>query len=216
MWLAGCVETVRGIVRVLAGTEDEGYIPQSAMPRPRIAVPPKPVIVAPAIAVAQDRLLVRRTLYQMTQTNLTKYLAQNRAVTPEEIRKLSEVDALLCQAEDALGFRATVSSGRRCPALNAADGGAKTSQHLRCEAVDFVEQGAADEASAVEDVFQKIWRLARAGKIRFGQLIVESAHRSYGMVYWVHMSLGAPYRDPARCGQVLRMKGGQYTLIGKV
>ncbi len=47
----------------------------------------------------------------------------------------------------------------------------------------------------------------------FGQLIFEEADRGYSKVHWIHMSLGAPFRDLSRCGEVLTMKDGKYKLI---
>jgi hypothetical protein len=216
MW-AKLVELLIGIFRVLTGTSGEGYIPQGAMPRarppaiPALAPAPRPAIVAP------DRKLMRRTLYQLTVTSNAALQAKNRMLTPEQIDKLLAVDTLLCRAEDLIGKRLVANSGYRCPELNGVTPGSAThSQHMLCEAADVHEDGSADTAAGVEDAFQKLWKFGRLKKFLFGQLIVETAQRSYGRVFWLHLSLGAPYRDPKRCGQVLRMQNGVYTMIGKV
>jgi hypothetical protein len=218
MW-AKLVELFVGIFRVLNGTSEEGYIPQSAMPRVRTpAIPalapapaPRPAIIVP------DRKLVRRTLYQLTVTSNAALQAKNRMLTQEQIDKLLAVDTLLCRAEDLIGKRLVANSGYRCPELNGVTPGSAThSQHMLCEAADVHEDGSADTAAGVEDAFQKLWKFGRLKKFLFGQLIVETAQRSYGRVFWLHLSLGAPYRDPKRCGQVLRMQNGVYTMIGKV
>lgn len=66
-----------------------------------------------------------------------------------------------------------ISSGYRSPALNAAVGGAKASQHLTGQACDFT----APRFGTVQEVFDAI---RRAG-VAFDQIIVE-----YGR--WVHIS----------------------------
>jgi hypothetical protein len=58
---------------------------------------------------------------------------------------------------------------------------------------------------SIEAAFQKVLAAAKAGQIKFGQLIVEQAQRGYSKSIWVHVSIGRPYRDPARCGEVMRM-----------
>jgi len=73
---------------------------------------------------------------------------------------------------------------------------------------------------SIEAAFQKVLAAAKRGEIKFGQLIVEQAQRGYSKSIWIHISLGKPYRDPARCGEVLRMveKDGEqvYTLIERI
>jgi len=215
--LTKIAELLAGLTRLLLGTSDAGYVPQDGSPRQR---PPAIPDLAPALKpldVVPDQKLVRHTVYQLTTTNNAALQDQNRRITPEQIAKLMEVDALLAQAEDLIGKKLVVNSGYRCPELNAKTPGSAThSQHLLCEAGDVHEDGSADTAAGVEDAFQKLWKAGRDGKFKFGQLIVETAQRSYGRVFWLHVSLGAPHRGPARCGQVMRMENGKYTLIGKV
>ena len=156
------------------------------------------------------------TFHQLTRTDHADLQEVNRHVTPEEELKLVVLAELLEHCREAVGLELDVHSGRRCPALNKRVGSSDKSQHLRCEAADFSPAGPDTEASVV-DAWQKVATASRSGKFKFGQLIVESAAgRDGARKVWVHVSLGAPYRDPARCGEVLEMKDGAYKLISKI
>jgi hypothetical protein len=219
--LAKLFKIVRELFKLFYGTADSGYIPNSSMPHP--ALPTTPVIHEPGAAVTQsDKVLIKRTLYEMTVTDNSALQAKNRVLTEAQVLKLAQVDQLLCQIEAILGYPVTVNSGYRCPELNGSiPGAAVKSQHMLCEAVDADRAGVPATAATVEEMFQKVWAAAKEKKIAFGQLIVETAKRPYGQVYWLHVSLGHPYRDPAKCGQVLRMVQGPtgafvYTMVGQV
>lgn len=95
-----------------------------------------------------------------------------------------------------------VSSAYRDPERNAAAGGVPTSQHLRGEAADF---------RAPEADLEAVWRwIAWSSGLAFGQCIFEAPP---GKQPWIHVSLGAPWRDAARCGQVLRYDGEAYRRV---
>jgi len=214
------LEIVIEIFKYLMGTAEKGYIPNSEMPHPTLPILP---VARSGDAVSRpDKLLIKRTLYQMTVTDNAALQAKNRVLTEAQVLKLTQVDQLMCQVEAILGQEIDAHSGYRSPELNGATpGSAKKSQHMLCEACDWSIKGAPGTAESVEVPFQKLWASAKEGKLKFGQLIVERANRSYGVVYWIHISLGAPYRDPARCGEVLRMvpdADGKpvYTVIGRV
>ena len=156
------------------------------------------------------------TLNQLTRTDQSDLQAENRNVTAEEELKLVVLAELLEKCREVLGCELDVLSGRRFVSLNKRVGGSDRSQHLRCEAVDFSPAGPDSEAS-VTDAWQKLATASRAGRLKFGQLIVESAAgRDGGRSVWVHISLGEPFRDKARCGEILSMKDGKYTMISKV
>jgi hypothetical protein len=164
-----------------------------------------------------DRHLTQNfTFNQLTRTDHSDLQEENRHVTAEEELKLVVVAELLEKCREVLGCELDVHSGRRYLELNKRVGGSDRSQHLKCEAADFSPAGPDSEAT-VTDAWQKIATASRAGKLKFGQLIVESAAgRDGGRSVWVHISLGTPYRDAARCGEVLSMKDGKYTLISKI
>ena len=92
-----------------------------------------------------------------------------------------------------------VNSGFRGPAVNAAVGGSATSQHSLGEAADIV-----CPAVTVDELHK--WIVTESG-LKFGQCILEKP----GSSAWVHISLGAPYRDPKRCGESLAYDGKSYT-----
>lgn len=83
--------------------------------------------------------------------------------------------AILDPLRRALGKPIRISSGYRSPAVNAAVGGSKTSQHMRGEAADLNVPG-----MQPEDVVAAI---VRAG-LPFDQAIVERV----GGSAWVHVS----------------------------
>lgn len=166
--------------------------------------------------IANDKQLTPHfTLYDLTRTDHADLQAENRHVTHDEELKLLEVAQLLEQCRTILGCDIEVHSARRYLALNKRVGGSERSQHLKCEAADFSPLGPDDEKT-IHAAFEKLVAAAWAGKLKFGQLIVESAAgRDGGRKVWIHISLGAPYRDPARCGEMLMMKDGKYTSVGK-
>lgn len=156
------------------------------------------------------------TLFALTRTDHVDLQEENRHVTAEEEAKLCEVANLLEACQVVLGCDLDVHSGRRYLELNKRVGGSDRSQHMKCEAADFSPAGPDSEAT-VTDAWQKLATAARAKKLRFGQLIVESAQgRDGGRSVWIHISLGVPHRDPARCGEVLSMKDGKFQLIAKI
>lgn len=78
-----------------------------------------------------------------------------------------------------------INSGYRSPAVNAAIGGAKTSQHMRGQAADTVPL-----QLALEDAFQAV----KASDIPYDQLIIEPT--------WIHVSVAPLGKKPRR--QTLR------------
>ena len=117
-----------------------------------------------------------------------------------------------------LGAPILIHSGYRCPELNGAiAGSAKTSQHMKGEAADFscpdkFHQG--DEGN--RELFKALRDYLTTRAVPFGQLIDEGYERSYGTVVWIHFSLGAPWREAARCGQLLRMRNGKFEMLGVI
>lgn len=85
----------------------------------------------------------------------------------------------------------SVTSGFRGPSLNAAVNGDKASQHCKGEAADII-----CSRCSVEELHR--WIVKESG-IKFGQCILERPPGSG----WVHLSLGAPYRPEAKCGESL-------------
>ena len=104
------------------------------------------------------------------------------------------VDEVLEPLRVALGVSVRVTSGYRSPEVNAAVGGAASSQHTEGEAADIWVEG-----MAAEDLARKIVGLG----LVFDQLIVE---RDAPAERWVHVSYRA-----GRCrNQMLRKTYGGY------
>lgn len=159
-----------------------------------------------------DRKLTEHfSIYELTRTNHADLQAENRILTSLQMEKLASLAKLLEQVRAILGTSITINSGYRCYALNQRVGSHSSSQHLRSEAADFVPQGV-----DLQTAFSLLRTAADSGKLAFGQLIYEKAERAYGTSEWLHISLGAPYRDASKSGEVLTMKDGAYHLIEQV
>ena len=164
------------------------------------------------------------SLYELTVTSNDALQAKNRELTDEQVAKLKAL-AGHCENIRALcgNTALRVHSGYRSPDLNTATkGSSSTSQHPRCEAIDFDVPG-----QTIEESFNALLDAARAGKFKFGQLIIEQTDRGYknpdgteSIAKWVHCSLIGTL-DPTKVGQVMRMKTGDdgkpgYTMIDKL
>jgi len=111
------------------------------------------------------------------------------------VRNLRRLAVLLERVRRLLGNTPIlVSSGYRCPALNAAVGGSRTSAHLAGLAADFTAPG-------YGNVYQVARRIAQSD-IRYDQLIHE-----YGA--WIHIGL-APGRAKPRRQDLSIFKGTGY------
>ena len=84
---------------------------------------------------------------------------------------------------DAWGKPIQVSSGYRCPKLNASVGGSPTSQHLRGQAADIKAINPADNGK----LFALIKQMIESKQLKVGQLIWEYGTKK--VPNWVHVSL---------------------------
>ena len=159
-------------------------------------------------------------LAELTVTDRAEFSARNRELTADQITKLTHVAGLCEQVRATLSYPLYLHSGYRCPELNAAVGSSARSQHMLCEAVDFSRFGHEYTEETLEQDFRTVMAAAKAGRLKFGQLIKESAIRytegKTHVAMWLHISLGAPWRAAEKCGQCLTMSGGVYTMIGVV
>ena len=111
---------------------------------------------------------------ELTKSSTADKLGIDNTPTPEASVSLSNlVTHVLDPLREMYGKPITVNSGYRCPKLNAAVGGAKTSQHMRGEAADITA------GSKTEN--KKLFELIR-DNLPFDQLIDESNYS------WVHVS----------------------------
>lgn len=109
------------------------------------------------------------------------------------------INNILDPARRKLGKAIVVSSGYRCPALNAAVGGATNSQHLTGMAADLVVSGG--NMDDMRALFKILYDMGN-----FDQLIWEHPKNSK----WIHVSFNP---DSAR-HQVLDYNGSRYANIG--
>jgi len=113
-------------------------------------------------------------------------LTQNRNFDEEQYNPPQEIIEnlralcvnVLQPLRDALGTPVSISSGYRCPSVNASINGAKNSQHMTGQAADI-----SDHTNGNPFLFKKIKEL----NLPFDQLIDEFGFR------WVHVSY-----DPSR------------------
>jgi len=109
-----------------------------------------------------------------------------------------------------------VHSFGRSLSLNAGTAGSSViSQHPLGEAVDWSPWG----AESYEECYMTFLQTRKYfidHKVMFGQLIFEEAARDYGRAQWIHMSMGTPFRDIRRCGDIKTMKDGKYKMLEKV
>lgn len=148
------------------------------------------------------------TLFELTRTTHEYYQSKNRQVSEVQIEKLISLSGLLEKVRDLIGCPLKITSAYRCPDLNSFIGSTSRSQHLLCEAADFVPIG-----KDLGDSFRKIWKSIKDGDLHVGQLIHETANRGDAETSWIHISVGSPYRANDRCNQVLRMQDGKYTML---
>lgn len=157
---------------------------------------------------ADRQLTDHFSLYDLTKTSWAQFQEKNRDVSDEQIIKLTTLAKLLEHVTFVLSTPLTINSGYRCPELNRAIGSTDRSQHMLCEAADFTP-GTQDLGFA----FRMLWKDVKDAGANVGQLIHETAVRPYGTTSWIHISLGTPYRDEARCQQILRLEHGTYTRL---
>ena len=111
----------------------------------------------------------------------------------------ANLETLITQCLDPIrriyGKPIIVTSGYRCPALNAAVGGSSTSQHMSGQAADLVPAS----GGSLNDIFR-----AAVSFGNFDQLIIEQS----GSSRWVHVSYGPRHRHA-----ILAYRNGTYTNI---
>ena len=114
------------------------------------------------------------TMKELTKSSTADKLGIDNTPTTEVSAQLSNlVTHVLDPLREMYGKPITVNSGYRCPKLNAAVGGAKSSQHIRGEAADI------SAGSKTEN--KKLFELIR-DNLPFDQLLNESDYS------WVHVS----------------------------
>lgn len=129
------------------------------------------------------RLSPNFTLARLIRSDTAERLGIGNTPGPDQVGNLARLAAAMEQVLGVLGHDIAISSGYRCPALNAAVGGAPQSRHVLGLAVDFTcaRFGTPLEAA----------RAVAASPVAFDQLIHE-----YGR--WVHLGLAPEGSVPRR------------------
>lgn len=123
------------------------------------------------------------TLDELTASQTAARAGIDNTPPADIMENLKRTAIALEHVRAILGCPVMVSSGYRCPALNAAIGGSKTSAHMRGLAVDFTVPAYGPPL--------KIARVLAASELPFDQLIHE-----YGR--WVHLGLAEDQVRPRR------------------
>ena len=119
------------------------------------------------------------TKEELTRSNTAGARGIDNTPPPAVLVKLTALaNKLLDPVRELWGAPITVNSGYRCPQLNAAVGGAASSQHLKGEAADITT----GTVTGNKLLFDKIVAAQKRGEIAFDQLIDE---RNYT---WLHLS----------------------------
>ncbi|WP_424245884.1 hypothetical protein Dip510_000819 [Elusimicrobium posterum] len=138
---------------------------------------------------------------EFIKTNHKEYLRDNYAYAVENYEKVEKLAQLLERVRELCENNAVIiTSSVRCRKLNEIIKGSPTSQHCRGEAADFTVKN-----KTVDEIFEII----KLSDIEFGQLILEKVNG----VWWIHLSLGYPYREKERCNEVFIYDGKKYTKI---
>jgi hypothetical protein len=141
------------------------------------------------------------TLEEFCATIHTEFLAKNLEYGKSKQGTLLVLARFMEDVRRLLGdVPIIINSAVRCPELNKAVGGSKTSQHCLCQAVDFTPTNhSLEEAVEILRKYLPMW----------GQIILERA----GGKEWMHVSLGYPHRPLNKCKQVLKYDGKGYVNI---
>lgn len=117
------------------------------------------------------------TLFEMTRTDNENLREENFSAGRALLYKMVQLAHFAENVRKIINCPMIVTSGYRCAALNKAVGGSKTSQHLKCEAVDFIPKNMSARAA---------FDLIRQSPIEYGQLILEKR----GQGHILHISMG--------------------------
>lgn len=125
------------------------------------------------------------TLEEFIESSTAKAKKINNSPTAEHKANLLRLcKEVLQPIRNKYGKCITINSGYRCPKLNAAVGGVKTSQHLTGAAADI-----SCTATSKAYLFNLIKEMIDKGEIKVGQLIWEYGTKKEPQ--WIHVSL--PY-----------------------
>lgn len=137
------------------------------------------------------------SLEELTSSNKAKALKIDNTPPKEIVENLKALALALELLRSVLGKPIKISSAYRCPALNAAVKGSKTSAHVQGLAADITVEGMTPRQICEKILF--------AG-LKFDQIICEDVSAEHPDGVWVHFGIS----KGAMRNQVLTMKAGKY------
>ena len=126
----------------------------------------------------QNRLSKHFTFEELTHTDYNPLQEKNSDSAIQHRAKLQKLAEFAEQIRAILDCPMIITSGYRCEELNNYLGGSPTSQHLFCEAIDFIPKSM--------DAYQAFAKII-VSNIEYGQLILEKR----GLGHILHISLGS-------------------------
>jgi zinc D-Ala-D-Ala carboxypeptidase len=141
--------------------------------------------------------------YEVQYSTAAKARGIDNTVPPGLLANVKITAAYMESVRAILGGPIRVTSWFRCPAVNAAIGGSRTSMHMQGLAVDFKPTN-----MSLADAFNRI----RRSEIPFDQLILE---RTRDGANWIHIgfSRGTPRRQVMRAWGVALGGRMQYARV---
>lgn len=154
-----------------------------------------------ALPSSPNQLSAHFTLAEATKSATADARGISNSPSPSELAAIRDTALRMEQVRSLLGGKPIlISSWFRNPAVNAAVGGSKTSDHMSGRSVDF----SCPQYGTPLDICRKI----AASGIEFDQLIFETNARGS---QWVHIGFGERMR-----GQVLTKKPGTGYMTGLI
>lgn len=117
------------------------------------------------------------TAEELTATSNKEYAEKNKELITTGIDYLYHLAGFAERVRAIVNKPLIITSGYRCKELNDALRGSRTSQHLLCEAIDFVPVGLTPKEAFISLMFSDL---------KFEQLILEYSGNSN----WVHIGIG--------------------------
>lgn len=145
----------------------------------------------------QTNLSPHFTLEELIASSKAMALKIDNTPNAEALSNLKALALALESIRSVLGKPIKISSAYRCPKLNEAVGGSKTSAHVFGLAVDFTVQGLTP---------RQICTTLIAAGVHFDQLIMEGVSAANPDGVWVHFGIA----HGTMRNQVLTMKSGKY------
>jgi hypothetical protein len=117
------------------------------------------------------------TAEELTTTNNKEYKEKNKELIVNGIDYLYHLAGFAERVRAIVGCPMIITSGYRCHELNEALKGSRTSQHVLCEAIDFIPTKRSTKDSFLALMFSDL---------KYHQLILEYSGNSN----WIHIGIG--------------------------